>query len=272
MGPAVGHDVVPASAATCPRRGRAVVSRRSSTSASTPTRLDSSAKRSSATRTATRCRACIRAVRPSPSTPSTGSRRGDRRGGVEPDVPAVPAVAARLAGHGRRQAALPVQPRRSRGRRSRGRGVAARHGRPRRRDARVAAARPSPAAAAARPRAARSTPLARGDGPADVRRLLAPELATPAGPRSHRVVATGHAHIDTAWLWPIRETVRKCIRTFASAVDLMDRHPDYVFSCSQAQQYEWVRRARARALRADQGEGRRRPVGARSAACGSRPT
>jgi alpha-mannosidase len=83
--------------------------------------------------------------------------------------------------------------------------------------------------------------LARGAGPADVRGMLAPELATPAATRSHRVVATGHAHIDTAWLWPIRETVRKCIRTFASAVDLMDRRPDYVFACSQAQQYEWVR-------------------------------
>ena len=83
--------------------------------------------------------------------------------------------------------------------------------------------------------------VAAGATPADVRRRLAPELTTRAAPRSHRVVATGHAHIDTAWLWPIRETARKCIRTFASAVDLMDRRPEYVFACSQAQQYEWVR-------------------------------
>ena len=40
-----------------------------------------------------------------------------------------------------------------------------------------------------------------------------------------------------------RETVRKCVRTFASAVRLMDAEPDFVFSCSQAQQYEWVRRS-----------------------------
>ena len=50
----------------------------------------------------------------------------------------------------------------------------------------------------------------------------------------------GHAHIDTAWLWPLAETVRKCTRTFASAVALMDAEPDYRFSCSQAQQYAWI--------------------------------
>jgi alpha-mannosidase len=58
--------------------------------------------------------------------------------------------------------------------------------------------------------------------------------------RRHRIVATGHAHIDTAWLWPIRETIRKCTRTFASAISLMDDDPKYRFSCSQAQQYAWI--------------------------------
>ena len=57
---------------------------------------------------------------------------------------------------------------------------------------------------------------------------------------THRVIATGHAHIDTAWLWPIRETVRKCTRTFASAVRLMDEYSEYRFACSQAQQYAWI--------------------------------
>jgi alpha-mannosidase len=75
---------------------------------------------------------------------------------------------------------------------------------------------------------------------ASARRVLAPELALPARASAHRVIATGHAHIDTAWLWPLRETVRKCTRTFASAVDLMDRFPEYRFVCSQAQQYAWI--------------------------------
>ncbi len=53
-------------------------------------------------------------------------------------------------------------------------------------------------------------------------------------------VAIGHAHIDTAWLWPIRETRRKCIRSFSTVVALMERYPDFHFMCSQAQQYAWV--------------------------------
>ncbi|MDX2378768.1 MAG: glycoside hydrolase family 38 C-terminal domain-containing protein [Acidimicrobiia bacterium] len=74
-------------------------------------------------------------------------------------------------------------------------------------------------------------------------RALAPHLA-PTTPSEHRhvVTATGHAHIDTAWLWPTRETERKCARTFSSAVALMDEYPEYRFSCSQAQQYAWIER------------------------------
>lgn len=75
---------------------------------------------------------------------------------------------------------------------------------------------------------------------ASARAVLAPALALPARASAHRIVAVGHAHIDTAWLWPIRETVRKCIRTFASAVDLADRAPEFRFACSQAQQLQWV--------------------------------
>ena len=41
----------------------------------------------------------------------------------------------------------------------------------------------------------------------------------------------------------MRETVRKCIRTFASAVRLMDEYPEYRFACSQAQQYAWIEQA-----------------------------
>jgi alpha-mannosidase len=77
---------------------------------------------------------------------------------------------------------------------------------------------------------------------AGARAVLAPALRTPAPSTGHRIVASGHAHIDTAWLWPMRETVRKCIRTFASAVRLMDEYPEYRFACSQAQQYAWIER------------------------------
>ena len=54
-------------------------------------------------------------------------------------------------------------------------------------------------------------------------------------------VAVGHAHIDTAWLWPIAETRRKCLRTFATVDRIMERTPNFRFLCSQAQQYQWIR-------------------------------
>jgi alpha-mannosidase len=60
------------------------------------------------------------------------------------------------------------------------------------------------------------------------------------GTRVHRVSAIGHAHIDTAWLWPLAETRRKLQRTFASQTRYMDEYPEYRFACSQAQQYAYV--------------------------------
>jgi alpha-mannosidase len=52
--------------------------------------------------------------------------------------------------------------------------------------------------------------------------------------------AVGHAHIDTAWLWTFREARRKCLRTFATALRLVEDYPHFHFLCSQAQQYAWV--------------------------------
>jgi alpha-mannosidase len=69
---------------------------------------------------------------------------------------------------------------------------------------------------------------------------LADVLASPAWPSAHRVHAVGHAHIDSAWLWPVRETVRKVARTFANVLDLMDTDEEFVFAASSAQQYAWL--------------------------------
>jgi alpha-mannosidase len=66
-------------------------------------------------------------------------------------------------------------------------------------------------------------------------------LAARNGDGQHNLSAIGHAHIDTAWLWPLAETQRKCVRTFSSAVRYMEDYPDYKFACSQAQQYEWIK-------------------------------
>ncbi|TQJ31215.1 alpha-mannosidase [Microbacterium sp. SLBN-146] len=69
---------------------------------------------------------------------------------------------------------------------------------------------------------------------------LAEVLAQPAVASAHTVDAVGHAHIDSAWLWPVRETIRKCARTFSNVLDLMEEDPEFVFACSSAQQYAWI--------------------------------
>ncbi len=51
-------------------------------------------------------------------------------------------------------------------------------------------------------------------------------------------IAVGHAHIDVEWLWPLRETIRKCARTFSSQLRLIEQYPDFIFGASQAQLYE----------------------------------
>jgi alpha-mannosidase len=66
-------------------------------------------------------------------------------------------------------------------------------------------------------------------------------LQTRGAPRRHRVIAQGHAHIDTAWLWPVRETRRKCARSFSTVLALMDEDPDFRFAASQMLHYAWMR-------------------------------
>ena len=87
--------------------------------------------------------------------------------------------------------------------------------------------------------------------PADVpntaaaaRSRLAEVLSRPAHASAHRVSAVGHAHIDSAWLWPVRETVRKCARTFTNMTTLAQEYPELVFACSSAQQYAWMKEQR----------------------------
>jgi alpha-mannosidase len=79
-----------------------------------------------------------------------------------------------------------------------------------------------------------------GSAPA-VREALKPVLSKPAHASAHVISGVGHAHIDSAWLWPIRETKRKTSRTFSNVTSLADEYEEFVFACSQAQQYEWVR-------------------------------
>ncbi|WLA50890.1 hypothetical protein QIH80_12360 [Bradyrhizobium elkanii] len=69
------------------------------------------------------------------------------------------------------------------------------------------------------------------------RAILDGLLAARNGSITHEMSAIGHAHLDTAWLWPLAETRRKAQRSFSTAVALMERYPDFKFACSQAYQY-----------------------------------
>lgn len=98
----------------------------------------------------------------------------------------------------------------------------------------------------------------------DAARELNEILAQPKTSTGHRITAVGHAHIDTAWLWPLREGRRKCTRTFATAIALMDEYPEHHFACSQAAQYAWVKESHPELferIRTKTREGQWEPVG-----------
>ncbi|XP_067871455.1 alpha-mannosidase 2C1 isoform X1 [Heterodontus francisci] len=76
---------------------------------------------------------------------------------------------------------------------------------------------------------------------AEVHRLASDFLQQQNGESQHTVHAMGHCHIDTAWLWPYEETIRKCARSWVSALRLMEKNTSFIFTCSQAQQLEWVK-------------------------------
>jgi alpha-mannosidase len=75
---------------------------------------------------------------------------------------------------------------------------------------------------------------------ASARAELTAVLARPAAGSAHRLSAVGNAHIDTAWLWPVRETVRKVSRTVANVTSLLESGERFVFAFSQAQQLAWL--------------------------------
>ncbi len=66
-------------------------------------------------------------------------------------------------------------------------------------------------------------------------------IAQAGPPLDVDIVATGHAHIDVAWLWTLDQTRRKAGRTFHTVLRLMEQFPEYHFTQSQPQLYQYVR-------------------------------
>lgn len=55
------------------------------------------------------------------------------------------------------------------------------------------------------------------------------------------VTCIGHTHIDVAWLWRYCHTREKAVRSFTTALKLMEQYPEYIFMSSQPQLYEFVK-------------------------------
>lgn len=76
---------------------------------------------------------------------------------------------------------------------------------------------------------------------AAVRKEIAPLLARKNADSQFEYMAVGHAHLDLAWKWPIRESKRKGARTFSTQLHNIEKYPDYIFGASQAQLYDWIK-------------------------------
>lgn len=72
--------------------------------------------------------------------------------------------------------------------------------------------------------------------------LLQVGTETAGSPLDVKLLAVGHAHIDTAWLWNLDQTVRKTGRTFSTVLHLMNLYPEFKFSQSQPQLYQYIER------------------------------
>ncbi|GCE14882.1 alpha-mannosidase [Tengunoibacter tsumagoiensis] len=89
-------------------------------------------------------------------------------------------------------------------------------------------------------------------------------IAQAGAPLDVEVLGTGHAHIDVAWLWTLGQTRRKASRTFHTVDRLMEQFPDYHFTQSQPQLYDYIRQDHPdlfEAIKRRIAEGRWEPIG-----------
>ncbi|MFJ2759677.1 alpha-mannosidase [Nocardioides sp. NPDC087217] len=99
---------------------------------------------------------------------------------------------------------------------------------------------------------------------ASARSVLTGVLEATSHDSAHQIAAIGHAHIDSAWLWPVRETIRKVARTTSSMTELLGEDPDFRYGMSSAQQYAWLKEHRPEVyakVKAAVAEGRFIPLG-----------
>lgn len=76
---------------------------------------------------------------------------------------------------------------------------------------------------------------------AKARKIMEPELQAHNSQSAPFAGIVGHSHMDTAWLWPIQETIKKCARTYSNEISLMNQYPEYRFVQSSAYHTEMIR-------------------------------
>lgn len=67
-------------------------------------------------------------------------------------------------------------------------------------------------------------------------------LAAKNGDSAPEAAIIGHSHMDTAWLWHVGETIKKCARTYANQINLMQQYPEYKFIQSSACHGDMIRK------------------------------
>lgn len=72
-----------------------------------------------------------------------------------------------------------------------------------------------------------------GGAIAELEQRLAERVKAIGGNAEGLIQMVGQSHIDIAWLWPARETVRKTSRTFSTVDALMREYPEYRYTQSQ---------------------------------------
>ncbi|MDD5672908.1 MAG: glycoside hydrolase family 38 C-terminal domain-containing protein [Chitinivibrionales bacterium] len=78
---------------------------------------------------------------------------------------------------------------------------------------------------------------------AAAREALKPLLACKNGTVAPTLFTIGHSHLDVAWLWPLRETEAKCVRTLSTQLALMEAYPEFKYLQSQPHLYRMAQTA-----------------------------
>ena len=74
----------------------------------------------------------------------------------------------------------------------------------------------------------------------EVNALLQKLLQSKNSEHASYAAVVGHSHMDTAWLWHMDETKKKCARTYSNQLSFMDQYPEYRFIQSSSLHTYWM--------------------------------